>query len=268
MADPALKVVVIVEDRLRFTQLLGEAVGRAFPGVSVALAVSWSHASRFHSMPPSSYLVVPMTHAEALALDDRQWEQVSAVLVDTHDTEREWHGFVTGSQVRQPVYAGGEVARRLLELPSRRLRVICYSSQLDNPLVKVLLWQQTHHGRADAYYLAEALAQPNILRSALVDPIPRGQVEAPTDRDFAMLGLNAAAPLYRVLAAANENRERWELVSGIKTYAEATAGARKWLLRQAAALGTGEPKRWGKGESVLRMLRRAASGSATPPEPD
>lgn len=146
--------------------------------------------------------------------------------------------------------------------------MICYSSQLDNPLVKVLLWQQTGHGRAHAYYQAEALVEPNILRSALIDRIPAGQVEAPSDRDFAMLGLNASAPLYKILAAANQNPERWELVSGIKTYAEATAGARKWLLRQAAALGTGEPRRWGKGEGVLRMLRRAASGSANPPDRD
>lgn len=117
MADTALRVIVIVEDRLRFTQLLSEAVGRAFPDARVALAVSWSHASRFHSMPPSSFLVVPMTHADALNLDDRQWDRVTAVFVDTHDAERAWHGMVTGSQVRQPVYAGGEVARRLLDLP-------------------------------------------------------------------------------------------------------------------------------------------------------
>jgi len=207
-----------------------------------------------------------MTHADALSFENSYWAGVFAALVDTHDVERDWRGLVGGDHLRQPVYAGGEVARRLLDLPSPRPRVICYSGHLDNPLVKVLLWQQTRYGKADGYFLAESLMQPAILRSALLDRTPAGQVEPPTDRDFTMSGLNAHAPLYKVLSAAKENPERWDLVSGMKTYKDATAGARKWLLRQASALGTGEPLRWGKGESVLRMLRRAASGSGTPPD--
>jgi hypothetical protein len=250
--------VVIVDDTLESVQDLCHTMTRAFG--SVRTAISWEHAEKFDAVDKESFLIIPMTHSLALHLPERKWDRVTAVLIDTHEAGREWHRGLRNGELPQPVYAGGEVARKILALGPSRPRVICYSEQLDNPLVKVFLWQQTGNGAADGYYMAESLRNPAVVRSAILGSPSMEQVSHPTDRDFALLGLTSQAPLYRIFADAHDNRERWELVSGLRTYRDASGAAKRWLTRKAADLGTGEPGRKGRGASVLTVLRRAASG--------
>ena len=153
-----------------------------------------------------------------------------------------------------------ELASRLLA-SSPRPRVICYSSYLDNPLVKTLLWQQTGDGRADAYYLASSLADPSIVRSAIVDAVPNGQEPPPDARDFAIAGVDDRAPIFEAISRARGQTERWSVLAGILPYTEATAATRKWFQRIGKDLGLDQGNGTQNiGRATVMFLRRVASG--------
>ena len=227
---PRTTRIVVVEDRLNYAQLMAEAIVAAFPGHTVAMSLSWSHAESMLEVKATekpSLIVIPLAHNDALAR--RSWQGVHTVFVDTHDTSRDWREGL-GEHNVAPVWAGAELAGRLVALTPRP-RVICYSSYLDNPLVKTLLWQQTGSGKADGYFLASSLAQPATVRSAIVDPVPQGQTE------------------------------RWSVLAGILPYTDATSATRKWFQRVGRDLGLDrDGNTQNIGRSTVDFLRRVASG--------
>ena len=257
---PRTTRIVVVEDRLHYAQLMAEAIVAAFPGHTVAMSLSWSHAEsklEAQATEKPSLIVIPLAHNDALAR--RSWQGVHTVFVDTHDTSRDWREGL-GEHNVAPVWAGAELAGRLVAL-NPRPRVICYSSYLDNPLVKTLLWQQTGSGKADGYFLASSLADPATVRSAIVDPVPQGQEAPPNAHDFAVAGIDEHAPIFDAVSRAHGQEERWSVLAGILPYTDATSATRKWFQRVGRDLGLDrDGNTQNIGRSTVDFLRRVASG--------
>jgi hypothetical protein len=260
--------IVVVEDRLIYTQLIAEAIVAALQGQKVEFSLSWTHSEKLIEQNPAPatvprYTVVPMSHEDAL--DRSGWRSVHTVFIDTHDVARDWNTAPDGEE-RQPVWAGAELARRILERAGHP-RVICYSAYLDNPLVKTLLWQQTGLGKATGYYLASSLTKPEIVRSALSDAVPTGQEPSPTEKDYAMAGLDDRAPLFAVIERARQQGERWNVLAGVLPYAEASGATRKWFQRMGKNLGLDRIEGGHQvGRATVDLLRDLASGQRRKPE--
>jgi hypothetical protein len=136
---------------------------------------------------PFSLEVKVCTHKTAFGYSDDQWSVLidsglRAVFVDAHDLSRE-RAWSKGDEDLPFPLAGGDVGKRILALPEPP-RLIMYSGEMMNPMINVGLRQATG-SLAQAYYDADALLQPAILRSAVRDEVPNGQFPAPSEEDLA-----------------------------------------------------------------------------------
>jgi hypothetical protein len=260
------KRILIVDDHSHFVKLMAarirRAVGAMGPGFDVCPGVlDWAESvslcdgdERVHGVH-----LVSMTHSAALR--HSAWGGLYCAFVDVRDEMRSWDEARRRDDTPENYLAGIEVARHLGDVKPTP-RTIVYSSELHNPYLWLPLYQMTNPV-VTAYYHVDGLSSDAAMLSALRDPEPVGAVTAPTELDYARLGMSSHAPLGETLDDLRSSAH-WSLFAGVQAYRELPQATRKWLDRRAARDGIELPG----GRRLFELLRHMTSPEEFRRSPD